>query len=303
MRKITTYFKALFSLGPLGLVILLLAITILFAARSQTSEPFDAALERMDILDTLENKVTFNLNEMQLQEVREMFAVDYELSEEDSAQKALDADTEISQELSTLEEDGRFGSEFPYATDITSELQDFNDTRAAHQKIFKDAISAFESGNEDNAVSTMDQFEENKQTLDSQLRALIISVEHDRLSALKDFPDDADVGVLYAAIGLALCLILALFGYQVITSTVRPLRYLRNTITAIGGDQYRPETQIDLLKRGDAAGNLARALDQLATGEQTRNEGIKQEVERLRQELYESRRRRLKVFHTTEKPE
>jgi hypothetical protein len=40
-------------------------------------------------------------------------------------------------------------------------------------------------------------------------------------------------------------------------------------------------------------------LDQLARSEQDRTAGTKQETERLRQELYESRRRRLKVFHPT----
>jgi hypothetical protein len=86
-------------------------------------------------------------------------------------------------------------------------------------------------------------------------------------------------------------------GYQVIATTVHPLRNLRNMITAIGGDKYRPEMQGTLLKSRGPAGNLARALDQLAKSEQERTAGIKDETERLRQELYESHRRRLKVFH------
>lgn len=303
MKTISTYVKAFFSLGLLGLVMFLLFITILFAAFSQTSDPFDAAVERMDLLATLEGKVTLNLLEMQLQELHEMFIFSYELSTSDNTQKAHDANTEISQELTTLEEDGRFSSELPYTTDITSKLQDFNNTRAAHQEIFNRVIPALKSGNEAEAVSAMQQFEESQQTLDLQLRSLILAAEHDRLAALREFPSDIDASVSMAAIGLALCLILALFGYQIIATTVQPLRYLRNVITAIGGDQYHPEMQKDLLKKSNSAGDLARALDQLARGEQARNEGRKQEIERLRQELYESRRQRLKVFHTTEESE
>lgn len=304
MKTISTYFKAFLSLAPLGFVMFFLAIAILFALISQSSDAFDAALERMDLLNTLESKVTFNLIETQLQEAHQMFVFDYGLPDDNSARKAQDANTVLNQELASLEKDGRFNSDLAYTTDITSELQNFNNTRAAHQKIFSKAASEYKAGNEDEAISVLEQqYEENQQTLDSQLRNLIVSVEHDRLAALKDFPDNANTNVQAATIGFVMCLILALLGYQVIASIVRPLRYLHTVITAIGGDRYNPEMQKDLLKKGDPAGSLARALDELARGEQTRNEGIKQEIERLRQELYESRRRRLKISHTTETAE
>jgi len=303
MKTFSIYVKAFFSLIPLGIVVFFLAITILVASISQVSDPFDAALERMDLLSVLESTVTFNLIEMQLQEVHQMFALSYFLPEGDTAQRAQAAKAEINQELAALENDGRFNPEDPYQSDLTAELRDFNQTLASHEEIFSQLKPVFESQNETDQISFSEKLEENQQSLYYQMRGLIISVEQNRLAALQDFPDDAETGVYYAAIGLASCLILALFGYQFISTIVRPLRYLRNAITAIGGDRYHSEIQSDLLTKNGLAGDLSRALDQLARGEQLRNEGIKKEIEQLRQELYESRRRRLKVFHPTDKPE
>jgi hypothetical protein len=94
-------------------------------------------------------------------------------------------------------------------------------------------------------------------------------------------------------------LLFALLGYQAIASAVRPLSHLRNTITTIGGDVYRTSKTL----AGGAAGGLAKALEELARAEQVRNQNAKQEVEDLRQALYESRRRRLKIYQPGRKAE
>jgi hypothetical protein len=298
MKIIRVFLKAAFYPSLLSLVMFLMAVAIFITSLMQVSVPFNSAQERTLVLNTLQDKVAYALASMQIQESYEVYALLYEYEESGFIEYAETADASIDQEFAKLATQGHIGSKFPYATDLTSKLQIFNDTRAVHRKTFNEVVSSIKSGSADAAL-VMDQLEKDNQTLNSQLSDLIISVEQDRLAALQDFPENLNRGITFAVIGLAFCLILALLGYQVIAATVRPLRGLRNMITAIGGDRYRPEMQGALLKNRGPVGNLARALDQLARSEQDRTAGIKQETERLRQELYESRRRRLKVFHPT----
>jgi hypothetical protein len=262
----------------------------------QLSAPFNATQERTIVLNKLQDEVAYALSSMQIQESYEVYALRYEYEESGFIEYAETANASIDQEFANLAAQGHIGSKFPYATDLTNKLQIFNNAREEHRETFNDVVSSLKSGSAD-AAQVLDQLEKDNQTLNAQLSDLIISVEQDRLAALQDFPENLNRGITFAVIGLAFCLILALLGYQVIVTTVRPLRNLRNTITAIGGDRYRPEMQGTLLKNRGPAGKLARALDQLARSEQERTAGIKQETERLRQELYESHRRRLRVFH------
>jgi hypothetical protein len=296
MKIIRVFLKAAFYPSLLSLVMFLMAVAIFITSLMQVSVPFNSAQERTLVLNTLQDKVAYALASMQIQESYEVYALLYEREESGFIQYAETANASIDQEFSNLVAQGHIGSKFPYATDLTSKLQIFNDTRATHRKTFNEVVSSIKSGSADAAL-VMDQLEKDNQTLNAQLSDLIISVEQDRLAALQDFPENLNRGITFAVIGLAFCLILALLGYQVIATTVRPLRSLRNMITAIGGDRYRPEMQGALLKNRGPAGNLARALDQLARSEQERTAGIKKETERLRQELYESHRRRLRVFH------
>jgi sensor histidine kinase YesM len=306
MKMILNFFKAPFSLGWLGLIIILMAGAMLMAIDNQTITftPFDAVLERMDVLDTLENDVTYDLSEMQFQEFDEIFSLKNEQEQtENSTRKAQEADERIGAALKTLEEEGAFSADMDYGVDLDAELKTFNDLRATHRQTFDKIVIAYQAGDKDQAVSLTNQLEEENGALKEALNELIVWVEQGRLAALKEFPEVASLAVRYATIGLALLLILALIGYQVIAASIRPLHDLRNAITAIGGDRYRLEIQANALKKGGPAGALARALNQLAQNLQQQNAGLTAETERLRAELYASRRRRLKIYHPTAKGE
>ena len=108
MKKIFTYIKAFFSLGQLGVVIALLAATILFAAASQFLSSFDAAFAHMEVLNAIEGNVASSLADMQLNEARALFTSNYELEEDGSAAKAREADQAIGAEFSRLAAEGRF---------------------------------------------------------------------------------------------------------------------------------------------------------------------------------------------------
>ncbi len=300
MNKINAFLKAIFSLGWLGIVLLLLVASILWALFSQVSEPFDATQERMAALNVLESDLEQALNQMKLQEARKIFTLEYGLPEDqDYAQLAGESDAAISDMLAGLEEEGHFDSEQVYISDILPEVQAFNELRAAHRQTFEALIEAFQAEDSEMAYELMEQIQTENEEMDIALRDIIIAVEQDRLDAQRDFPEDINASVFIATSGLALSLLLALAGYQLISASVRPLRTLRNAITAMEGDQYRAEMQAGLLAKKGPAGDLARALDQLAGAIQQRDVGLKVEIDRLRQALYESRRRRLKIYHST----
>lgn len=299
MKTIGTYIRAFFSLGWLGLIIGLLALVTLFAAFSQSSDPFDAAMERMFVLSELESSVALDLAEMQIQESREIFTLSYGLDSSDAAEKAQQADERISLTLAGLEEDESFYGDDAYISDLSEDMAAFDEFRIAHRENFEYMVNFADDMTDEDLFEAFYTLEEDNEILTYMLRAIIIGVEQDRLRALGDFPDDANASILIIALALAATLLFALLGYQAIASAVRPLSHLRNTITTIGGDVHRSSKTL----AGGAAGGLAKALEELAPAEQVRNQNAKQEVEDLRQALYESRRRRLKIYQPGRKAE
>lgn len=300
MKKIMTYIRAFFSLGWLGLIIGLMALAMLVAAFSQSSVPFDAAIERMFVLGELESSVALDLAEKQVQESLEFFSLSYSLPSSGAAEKALQAEERISETMARLEAQESFrGDDEYYISDLASEVNEFNQARATHREDFEYVLNFADDMEDEDALDAVYALEENNETLTFMLRSIVIGVEQDRQRALSDFPEDANGSLLMIVIALAATLFLALLGYQAIAMAVRPLSHLRNTITSIGGDVYRPGQPL----AGGVAGNLARALEELALAEQSRNQAAKQEIEDLRQALYESRRRRLKITQPGRKTE
>jgi hypothetical protein len=300
MKFLATLPKIFISLGMVGLVMALMAGLILYASLSERSESFYRIQERMQLLDVLEDDITVTLNQMQRSEVFTAFSLEYFAeADNESAQEARYADAEISGLLEDLRTAGHFDSYLAYDSEFAAELETFNDLRAFHRETFEQMVRAYEEENTEEGQALLLQLQEENQSLNSSLQALVRYAERGRLDAVGEFPQDANAGILIATASLTL-LLLALVGYIYVAAVTRPLNRLSNAITAIGGDQYRPELLGNILKQAGPAGNLARALDYLAQEQQGQNAGLKIEIERLRQELYESRRSRLKLFRVAE---
>ncbi|PKN92508.1 MAG: hypothetical protein CVU44_15350 [Chloroflexi bacterium HGW-Chloroflexi-6] len=303
MKTINTYIRAFFSLGWLGWVIALMALVVLFAAFNQSSDAFDAAVERTYVLSELEAFVALDLAEMQVQETQEILIKAYGLGATDALERAKQADQSISETMDWFEEDGSFYGDDGYYSDLTEDIEAFNQARVNHAEMFDNFLNSFDEANneadDEYLLELTQELEEDNEFLNAALRKMIIDVEQDRQFALAEFPYESNASILVIAIALGVTLLLALAGYQAIAVAVRPLRHLRNKITTIGGDVYRPGEAL----AGGAAGNLAKALEELALAEQTRNQKAKQEIEDLRQTLYESRRRRLKIYQPGKKTE
>jgi hypothetical protein len=301
MKFFSNFFKSLFSLGIFGLVILVMIGLLLLASRNIESESFELIQDRIDLLNALEDNINSQINLMQLHEAYTIFTYVYGTEEdEDTVQVAQDADADITNELAKLESEGFFDEDQPYAEDIAETLDEFNNLRATHRETFEQTLAAYEAEDMDEASTLLEQLQDEDESINDSYIILIQYVERGRLDAMNEFPEGANRQVKTVAISLLCLLVLSLFGYTQVAAATSPLHSLRNAITAIGGDQYRPELLEGLLKQGGRAGKLARALDKLAQEQHAQNADLKADVERLRQELYESPRRRLKLYRETE---
>lgn len=304
MKTISIYLKGLFSFWTLALVVILMGITLFLTATNHFPNSFTAIQSRMHVLNVLEGQLSSDLSSMQLHQARALFAYSYDLPAEEHLEKAKQASESVRKQLAELTDNGFFKENANlYASDISHQLNDFIAALNTRQELFDSAVAVIQKENADETSTALDDLETQSVDLNDALTTLIVSVEQDRQAALAAFPAEANRGILINSISLVICLILALIGYRVIASTVQPLRHLRNILTSIGGDQYHAASYRDLMAQGGPGGNLARMLDKLAQEEQTRNAGAKQEIERLRQELYESRRKRLKLYHDPEQME
>jgi len=296
-------FKALGTLGWLGVIILLMAGMIEFASFSQVSVPFDTEMEKVYALTELEGNISQRLGSMQTSESFYVYSREYELDAQSHLEDALTEDAAIGEALTEMADYGYFEA-VEYEDEVYSPdslIAEFNDLRSTHRATFDQIVAAYDAQDLESAWALEEEAALQNDEMNAKLKELIDWMEEDRLAAAMEFPADANLGVQWAALGFAAVIVLGLLGYQRISATTRPLSDLANATTAIGGDQYRPELLGGLLKKGGPAGKLARALDELAGGVQARDVGLKNEIEALRTQLYESRRRRLKLFRDEEK--
>ncbi len=307
MKPVFNPFKALISLGWLGVIILLMAGMIEFASFSQGSAPFDTEMEKVYALTELEGSISQQLGNMQTSESFYLYAREYGLDAQLHLDDALAQNAALGEALAEMADYGYFepveyeDEAFDPTYTVEGLVAEFNDLRGAHRATFDQIVAAYDAGDLESAWALEEESATQNDELNAKLKEIIDWMEEDRTYAAMEFPADANLGVQWAALGFAAVIVLALLGYQRISATTRPLNSLANATTAIGGDQYRPELLGALLKKSGPAGRLARALDELAQGLQARDAGLKSEIETLRARLYESRRRRLKLFRDTEK--
>ncbi len=293
--------RSLFSMRGLGLIFMLMALAILvgsFAAIANLIS-FDRIWQRVDALAALEDQVSVHLREMQLQELYYTYAIDYETPLSDELDKAANHAAQIDRILDDLVAAGHYGAEKGYAQEEIGMFNDFRALLAQHRQAFDRMVQTYESGGVEAAIEGIIAIQEENDELQSMLGELIAFLDADRLAAARVFPEYASFAILGASIALVATLLLALWGYRAIALLTQPVVDLTNAVIAIGGDQYRPELLGKMLKQGGPPGRFARALDAFAQAIERRDASLKQEIDSLREQLYESRRRRLKISTPT----
>jgi len=293
--------RSLFSMRGLGLIFMLMALAILvgsFAAIANLIS-FDRIWQRVDALAALEDQVGVHLREMQLQELYYTYAIDYETPLSDELDKAANHAAQIDRILDDLVAAGHYSAEKGYAQEEIGLFSDFRTLLAQHRQAFDRMVQTYESGDVEAAIEGIIAIQEENDELQGMLGELIAFLDADRLKAAQAFPEYASFAILGASIALVATLLLALWGYRAIALLTQPVVDLTNAVIAIGGDQYRPELLGKMLKQSGPTGHFARSLDAFAQGIERRDASLKQEIGSLRGQLYESRRRRLKISTPT----
>jgi hypothetical protein len=289
--------RSLFSMGLLAVIFFLMALAIFvgsFAAIANL-DSFEIVWQRIDALAALEDQVSVSLREMQLGELSYAYALDYGVpfgAELDAV--AANAD-EIEQILDDLVYEGHFSEDLDYFEEDIELFYDFRSLLEQHRSSFDKVIQIYKSGDVDAAIDTILILQEDHDDLQFMLGDLITRLDADRINAAWLFPEDIAFALLGVSVALVAMLLLALAGYRAIAQLTQPVVDLTNAVIAVGGDQYRSELLGKLLKGSGPPGRFARALDAFAHAIDRRDASLKQEIDSLRQQLYESRRRRLKI--------
>lgn len=289
--------RALSSMGSLGWVFLFMALAIFvgsFAAAANLSS-FETTWLRIDAMEAMEGQVSFYLREIQLNELFFVYALDYGTPLGDELDAAIYNADEIDLVLDDLVAEGHFSADLDYYEQDIALFDEFRALLDQHRQSLDEAVESYESGDVDGAIKDILALREEHAELQWVLQDLIASLDADRLYAAQVLPEDIAFALQGVSAALVAMLLLALAGYRAITQLTRPVVEMVNAVIAIGGDRYRPEMLGSLLKRGGPVGRLARTLDAFAQAIEARDAALKTEIDTLRERLYESRRRRLRI--------
>lgn len=297
MKNLGTLIRSLFSMGRLGLVFLLMGIALVVGSLSAVSSllSFDTAWQRIDALAVLNDTVGPHLRAMELDEQRYWFAIFYETPLAGELDGAADHAAQIDAGLDALIADGHFTADLDYYDEDIEFLADFRARLDEHRQEFRQVAGTYQPGDVEEATADITAVMEDNRDLQAMLDELIVRVDADRLEAAEGLPQDLSRAILGIGLALVAMLLLALWGYRALASLTQPVTDLTNAVIAVGGDQVRPELLDRLLRQGGPAGRLARALAAFAQAIDARDAALKQDIHRLRDQLVESRRRRLKL--------
>lgn len=304
MNHIIAFIKAHLALGWLGIVLLLMAGIVIAAGFFPQNNSIDSAMNRLDALTLLENDVQDELDWMKLNEAYFVFSLLYdEQSNGEYLAEVTAAHAEMAASIQALR-DEYFRPGVDYSAQSLDLMEGFDRLRIAHQSSFQTLVDASSVGA--SAADIQSQYiaaEAEYDAIDDQLSLMIQTLEEERLQYLQRFPSEVTRSILVFSGGILAVILLGLWGYRLLYRYTEPLPILRNAVLAISGDCYRPELLVDLIRKPGPAGEAARSLHALGTYRQAHEKSQKDEIERLRQELYESRRKRLRIWRGSENKE
>lgn len=297
MKNLMTFIRSLFSLGQLGWILLLMALAVLIGCFTAIGnfDAFDVAWGRIDVLAALEDTVSVHLREMELNELYYTYAMEYETTTSSELQTIEQHYTEINQILDELIAEGHFTTDLDYYEEDIALLADFRSLLDDHQQTFSQVVQAYESGDMETAQALSAESGEENAELQATLKILSFSMNADLNDAAQTLPEDISFAIRGISIAVIGMMILVLLGYRAISRLTQPLLDLTNAVTATGGDHYNKELLESCLRLGSPPGRFARLLDAFAQAIEQRDAGLKGEIVKLREQLYESRRRRLKI--------
>jgi hypothetical protein len=285
MQRISKFFKMLGSLGVFGIILLLTAILVsasLLASRAM-SEPFDAAYEQMTKLFILGDEIIYYLQEIESNQAQFLLSQ----GDESYLPGLNQAVADMQEVLGSVQEDGIF-----YEEDEQALFDNIVVAFEQRQQTFQAMSSAMTAQDRAQMESLQSAYRSQSQSMMQQVQDLVFLVTTKHLAKQIRLNLSVVQAVKVSVACLILMPFLALWAFGESSRITQPILTLTNAVVAIEGNRFRPDLLADLAGRRDLLGRLAHDLEDLADTLSEREEILQQEVDDLREQLHETRRRR-----------
>jgi hypothetical protein len=278
-----------------GFALVLMAASVFIIVTAFNA--FDTAWTRMDALEKLGNSILFDQNEVFIKQASYAYAWDYGYGPEELAKNLADrqaADDRVTAALDELVASGNFDPE-TYDPQSQALIDELVSLRQQDSELFAQLVTAYDANDTEQIQSLASASRDQSSVILAKFNQLMVVLEHERTTSVAEFPSDLSLAIGSILVGIAISMLLALWGYRQITGLTAPLLNLHGGVSAIGADTFRPEIVAMARRRPGQIGALARNLESLAKAMSQRDAKQKEELATLKQELVQSRRRRLRL--------
>jgi HAMP domain-containing protein len=290
MQRIKRFFTGVKALGAFGLILvicvgLIVASTLAFNIVWADSDYSYNAITKLMLL---EDDLSYSIVNQNIEENY------YVYSEGENAEEPLESFNEarvgVNSALDELQDDMEYelsDKEFALVGDISDAQQAYVTAFEGIKRIFNTQGRTWEDVEAQQAVA-----EQESGRLRNALQELIHEIEAARQTERQTIADDLQSTVRIGVISLILLPFLAIWAFGLASRVTQPVLTLTQAATAIAGDRFRAEELDEIHDRRDGLGQLARSLEHLAQTSQTREAELEAEINNLREQLHETRRRK-----------
>jgi len=286
MRRIANAIGSIKSLGVLGLILLVIVVVIVWSGLGviRLAAPLEniyGQTQKRELIADME----FYLLE---QEILEQYFVVY-FGED---QFVLESYAEAGDALDDLVYPLETEQELWISSQETALLEQWDQNQQAYRQTFAELEVAITDGDWEQVEQLQRTSFTQTALMHKQIDDLLFESESALNQAIEQAVQTATESIVTGTIGLILLPILAVWAFLVASNITQPLLALSNAVTAIAGDQFRSDLLLDVSERPDGLGRLAQSVEHLAQLVHDREVALGQKISILREQLYETKRRR-----------
>jgi nitrate/nitrite-specific signal transduction histidine kinase len=167
-------------------------------------------------------------------------------------------------------------------------IREYKDTLTGNLNETLAAAAAGEASTD--LVETMS---DDEHAINADMDALVFDARAALTRARGDLNWAREIALAIAITVLVLFPLLAVWAYFLASRFTEPMLQIDNAVMAAGGKTYRESLVAGALRRRDGIGQLARAVDSMAQSLGAQNAALEQEIAQSRQQLNDTRRRKL----------
>jgi HAMP domain-containing protein len=292
MRQISNFFKAIRSLGCLGLILILSVGIIAWSGLSALilMGPLGNSYAQTEKRNLL-GDVNYWLTD---QEINQTYFVIMDPDQKAGyADDYASASAEIDDRLRTYETEwlGSSLSEAEAAKEQQT-IEALKSTQQGYRATFASLVTAVNADDQEEADRLKADTDAQIAAMHQQVDDLLALTETGLTRATQQTTQLTRQLILAGVLCLIILPLLAVWAFAIASRLTRPVLALTTAVTAIEGNQFRADLLADAVERGGEMGRLARAVEQMAQAAKEREQALEQEAAQLQDQIYETRRRK-----------